>query len=125
MRASTMAMKIKANDDRIKTTAAAVLILARARLARGDVGGLISESLADYRDDPDGFREAFPKRDFAAAQDLAAMVELIKDAKRREVYQRLVAAVEVVLARIERNKTQFNSLLELDNYFVASLRKFE
>jgi hypothetical protein len=122
---STMAVKIKSNDDRIKATAAAVLLICRARLGRGDFGGLISASLEDYRDDPDGFKEAFPKRDLAAAQDLAAMVEVIKDAKRREIYQQLLAAVDVVLARIERNKTQFNSLLELDNYFVASLKKFE
>lgn len=120
-----MAVKIKSNDDRIKATAAAVLLICRARLARGDFGGLISEALADYRDDADGFREAFPKRDLATAHDLAAMVELIRDAKRRELYQQLLAAMDVVLARIERNKTQFNSLTELDNYFVASLKKFE
>jgi hypothetical protein len=120
-----MSVKIKSNDDRILATAAAVLLICRARLGRGDFGGLISAALEDYRSDPDGFKEAFPKRNLAAAQDLATMVEVIRDAKRREMYQQLIAAVEVVLARIERNKTQFNSLLELDNYFVASLKKFE
>lgn len=125
MHITAMALKIKSNDDRIKATAAAVLLICRARLGRGDFGGFISASLEDYRDDLDGFKEAFPRRDMEAAHDLAMMVDVIKDAKRREAYQQLLAAVDVVLARIERNKTQFNSLTELDNYLVASLKKFE
>lgn len=125
MRRTAMALKIKSNDDRVQATAVAVLLICRARLGRGDFGGLISSALNDYRDDPDWFKQTFPKRDMVEAKDLASMVEVIKDAKRREVYQQLIAAVDVVLARVARNKTQFNSLLELDNYFVSSLRKFE
>lgn len=119
-------MKIKANDDRIKSTAAAVLLLCRERWARGGAEpGAISAALDDYRGDPDGFKERFPKRDLAAAKDLADMVERIGGARARERYQELIAAVDVVLARIERGKIQFSSLVELDNYFVANLRRFD
>lgn len=118
-------MKIKANDDRIAFTAAALLLIYRARLGRGDFGGLVSGALEEYRADPDAFKAAYPKRDLAAAHDLATLVEQVRDAKRRELYQQLIAAVDVVLARIQRNKTQFSSLVELDNYFVASLRRFD
>jgi hypothetical protein len=118
-------MKIKANDDRIRFTAAALLLLYRARLGRGDFGGLVSGVLADYRADPDGFKAAHPRRDLDAARDLADLVEIVRDGKRRELYQQLLAAVEVVLARIQRNRIQFSSLTELDNYLVAGLRRFD
>jgi hypothetical protein len=120
-----MGLKIKCNDDRIRASAAALLLLARAKLGRGDFGGLVSGALADYREDTDAFKEAFPKRDLAAAKDLADLVEVVKDGRRREVYQELLDAVDVVLARVERNRTEFSSLVELDNYWVASLRRFE
>lgn len=119
-------MKIKANDDRILATAAAVLLLSRERWGRGETGpGMIGAALAEYRDDYDGFKARFPKRDLAAAKDLAGMVEHIKSAALRTRYQELIEAMDVVLARIARGKIQFNSLLELDNYFVANLRRFD
>jgi hypothetical protein len=118
-------MKIKANDDRIQFTAAALLLLYRARLGRGDFGGLVSGALDDYRTDPDGFKAAHPRRDLVAAHDLADLVEVVRDAKRREIYQQLMSAVDVVLARIQRNKTQFSSLTELDNYLISSLKRFD
>lgn len=119
-----MGMKIKSNDDRIKAAAAAVLLIGRARLSRGESGEWIQVALEDYREDFAGFKAAFPQRDLAAAQDLAVLVEVVKDARRRDEYQRLLAAVEVVLARIERNKTQFSSLTELDNFLAFNLRTF-
>ncbi len=118
-------MKIKANDDRIRFTAAALLLLFRARLARGDVGGLVSGALEDYRDDLDAFKASHPRRDLEAARDPEALAALVKDPRRRELYLQLVAAVDVVLARIQRNKIQFSSLAELDNYFVSNLRRFD
>ena len=118
-------MKIKANDDRIASTAAALLLIYRARLARGDFGGLVRGALEEYRADPEAFKAAHPKRDLAAAGDLAELVEIVRDAKRRDLYQQLLAAVDVVLAKIRRNKIQFGSLAELDNYFVANLRRFD
>ena len=120
-----MGLKIKCNDDRIRASAAALLLLARAKLGRGDYGALVSGALADYREDTDAFKAAFPRRDLAAAKDLADLVEVVKDGRRREVYQELLDAVDVVLARVERNRTEFSSLVELDNYWVASLRRFE
>ncbi len=119
-------MKIKANDDRIKSTAAAVLLLCRDAWGRGEAGpGLISSVLRDYRDDHDGFKARFPKRDLAEARDLAAMAERISSPRARESYQDLIGAIDVVLARIERGKIQFSSLAELDNYFIANLRRFD
>lgn len=119
-------MKIKANDDRIQATAAAVLLLCREAWGRGETGpGLIGEALRAYRDDYDGFKARFPKRDLAEAKDLAAMVERITDTVGRERYQSLIDAVGVVLERIKRGKIQFSSLAELDNYFIANLRRFD
>lgn len=118
-------MIIKHNDDRVRFTAAALLLLYRARLARGDFGGLVGGALAEYRADPEAFKAAHRERDLAAAHDLAALVDLVRDPKRRDLYQQLLAAVDVVLARIQRNKTRFSSLAELDNYFVSSLRRFD
>lgn len=118
-------MKIKANDDRIKSTAAAVLLLCREAWGQGATGpGLIGDALLAYRDDYDGFKARFPKRDLAEAKDLAAMVEHIADTGGRERYQALLDAIDVVLGRIERGKIQFSSLVELDNYFIANLRRF-
>lgn len=125
-------MKIKANDDRIKSTAAAVLLLCRERWANGSNGpgigaspGPITAALHDYRADYDGFKKRFPKRDLAEAKDLAVLVERIPGVRQRERYQELLDAMDVVLARIERGKIQFSSLVELDNYLVANLRRFD
>jgi len=118
-------MKIKANDDRIRFTSAALLLLYRARLGRGDVGGLVSGALEEYRTDPDAFKAAFAKRDLEAARDSEALAATVRDPARRERYLQLLAAVDAVLAKIQRNKIQFSSLAELDNYLAASLRRFD
>ena len=119
-------MKIKANDDRIKSTAAAVLLLCRDAWGRGETGpGLIGDVLHAYREDYDEFKARYPKRDLAEAKDLGAMVERIADRGGRDRYQRLIDAVGVVLERIRRGKIQFSSLAELDNYFIANLRRFD
>lgn len=118
-------MKIKANDDRVAGTAAALLLIYRARLGRGDVGGLVAGSLEEFRADPDAFKAAYPKRDLASARDPGALAALVRDPARRDRFQRLISAVDVVIARIQRNKIQFGSLAELDNYFVANLRRFD
>ena len=120
-----MGMKIKFNDDRIKATAAAVLLIGRTRLGRGEEGPWIGDAFADFRAEPEAFKAAFPKRELAEARDLAVLVEVVKQPRRREHYERLIAAVDVMLARIERNKTQFSSLVELDNFFAFNLKTFE
>jgi hypothetical protein len=116
-----MALKIKWNDDRIKGAATAVLLITRDRLAQGHWGGLITAALEEYRHDYDGYKATYPKRDLAAAKDAS----ILTDSGRRAHYERLLAAVEVLLARLERNKTQFSSLKELDNYLALNLRSFD
>lgn len=116
-----MAQKIKWNDDRVKGAVAAVLLITRQKLSQGHWGGLIEAALLEYREDYDAYKAAFPKRDLATARDATGLT----DANRREFFERLVAALDVLLARLERNKTQFNSLTELDNYLVLQLKRFE
>lgn len=116
-----MGVKIKANDDRIKAAAIAVLLLSRDRLARAQTGGLITTALDEFRNDYDGYKADHPKRDLSAAKDASALT----NAARRADYLKLVAAVETLLARIERNRTEFNSLLELDNYLAFNLKAFD
>ena len=116
-----MLAKIKATDDRIAAAALAILLIGRDRLRIGHPTGLVTESLADFRADYDGYKGAYPRRDLATARDLTPLTNRAA----RETYQQLLAAVDVVLARILRQKTQFSSLLELDNYLAASLRRFD
>lgn len=116
-----MPAKIKSNDDRIQIAAIAALLLARERMARAQAVGLITPSLADFRADYAGYKAAFPVRTWDEAKDGSSLT----NAARRKDYLKLVAAMEAVLARIARNKTQFNSLLELDNYLASSLKAFD
>jgi hypothetical protein len=116
-----MPAKIKSNDDRIQTAAIAVLLLARDRMARAQAVGLISAALADFRDDYAGYKAAHPQRTLAEAQDGSSLTNIA----RRKNYLKLVTAMETVLARIARNKTQFSSVRELDNYLAASLKTFD
>ena len=119
---SDMGVKIKANDDRILAIATAVLLLSRDDLSqRGATPGLITRALAVYRTDYAGYKALHPKRDRAAVSDLSSLPQQ----GRREVYEKLLAAVDVILARIERNSTQFSSLLELDNFFAFNLKQFD
>ncbi len=112
-----MALNIKWNDDRVRGTATALLLIARDRLARGESGeNLIADALADYRDDPAGYKLA--KADWPDVREMGAL----KKASHIARYRALLAAVDTLLAKIERNKRQSNSLTELDNYFVACLR---
>ncbi len=116
-----MPAKIKFNDDRIQAAAIAVLLLSRERMARAQAFGLITPSLEDFRDDYASYKAAFPDRTLEAAKDGGP----ITNAARRKDYLKLVAAMQTVLARIARNKTQFNSLRELDNYLASSLEAFD
>jgi len=112
-----MALNIKWNDDRVRGTATALLLIARDRLARGEASGtLIADALAEYRADPAGYKLA--KADWPEIRDLAPL----KKGAHRARYAALLAAMDTLLARIERNKRQSNSLTELDNYLVACLK---
>lgn len=116
-----MGVKIKSNDDRIKAAAVAVLLIVRERMARAQSGGLITAALAEFRNDYEGYKTDHPKRDLTAARDGSPLT----NAARREDYLKLVTTVDGLLARIERNKTEFNSLLELDNYLAFNLKAFD
>ncbi|MBT5900875.1 MAG: hypothetical protein HOH58_02060 [Opitutaceae bacterium] len=116
-----MPAKIKANDDRIQVTAIAVLLLARERMGRAQAYGLITPSLADFRDDYAGYKTAFPTRTWDEAKDGSPLT----NKARRKDYFKLVNAMDTVLGRIKRNKTSFSSLQELDNYLASSLKAFD
>ncbi|GAB5562503.1 MAG: hypothetical protein SynsKO_41500 [Synoicihabitans sp.] len=116
-----MPAKIKFNDDRIQIAGIAALLLARERMARAQAFGLITTSLAEFREDGEGYKAAFPTRTWAEAKDGG---RLTNEARRRD-YFKLVTAMETVLARIKRNKTSFSSLRELDNYLASSLKAFD
>lgn len=116
-----MGAKIKANDDRIQTAAIAVLLLSRERMARAQAFGFITTSLHEFRNDYEGYKLTHPIRTMAEAKDETALT----NQARRKSYLKLVQAMETVLARIARNKTQFSSLTELDNYLASSLKTFD
>jgi hypothetical protein len=111
-----MALKIKWNDDRVKGATTAILLIARARLVRGKKDDLVQRSLTDYRDDPDGYKEL--KASNPDIRDLSPL----KNPHHVALYKNLLAAVDALLKKMEQNKRQSNSLLELDNYLVASLK---
>jgi hypothetical protein len=113
-----MALKIKANDYRIRATITAMLLLARDRLARGETADLLAEALRDYREDPDAYKEAHPRRDRDAVRETGPL----KSAKAIAYYQKLVADAEALAEKFARNKRQFNSLTELDNFLAFTLR---
>ena len=116
-----MALKIKWNDDRVRATAAALLLLSRARLIQKQTADLIAAALADYRADPEGFKAEYPKRDLKAAKDQGGL----KHPQHVEYYRKLVAEVERQLAKFEKNKRQFTSLAELDNFWVLTLKSYD
>lgn len=116
-----MGVKIKSNDDRIQAAAIAVLLLTRDRMARAQAGGLIPAALDEFRNDYAGYKNDHPQRTMAEARDGSALT----NAARRADYLKLVAAVEALLAKIAKNRTEFSSLLELDNYLAFSLKAFD
>lgn len=111
-----MALKIKWNDDRLAGTTTAVLLLCRERLARGDSQDLIQAALAEYRADPDGYKAK--KATWPPVTDVTP----VRNAAHAAHYQKLLAAVERMLRKFVQTKRQFNSLTELDNFLVSTLR---
>src|SRR4051812_19327167 len=110
-----MGLKIKWNDDRVRGAITALLLIGRARLSRGERENLVQESLAEYRADPEEYKAN--KRTWP---DVRATAPLVKPAD-IAYYQNLLAATDRLAAKLSQSKIQFNSLLELDNYLVASL----
>jgi len=111
-----MALKIKWNDDRVRGATTAILLISRDRLQRGETEDLIAAALAEYRADPEGYKVR--KAVWAGPKELGPLTKPAHVA----YYRNLCAATEALLQRMEQNKRQSNSLLELDNYLIASLR---
>jgi hypothetical protein len=111
-----MALKIKWNDDRVRGATTAILLISRDRLHRGETEDLVKASLAEYRADPEGYKAR--KAAWADARDLGPLTKPAHVA----YYRNLLAAIDALLKKMAQNKRQSNSLLELDNYLVASLQ---
>lgn len=111
-----MGFKIKWNDDRVRGTTTALLLISRDRISRGDTEDLIQASLAAYRDDPDGYKKN--KVMWADANDVGPLT----DARHVAHYQKLLSAVEGIVKKIVGGRRQFNSLTELDNFLIFTLK---
>ena len=112
-----MGLKIKWNDDRVRGATTAILLIGRDRLRRGATNDLIQSALAEYRDDPDGYKAS--KATWADVKEIGPL----KNPQHVAYYKSLIAAIDGLAAKMAKQKTQFNSLLELDNWLVASLQK--
>ena len=111
-----MGFKIKWNDDRVRGTTTALLLISRDRIGRDDAKDLIQASLAAFRDDPDGYKKNTAT--WADANDLGPLT----DARHVAHYKMLLSAVEGIVKKIVEGKRQFNSLTELDNFLVFTLK---
>ena len=114
-----MGLKIKWNDDRVKGATTALLLISRDRLRRGQTENLVEEALAEYRADPDGYKAS--KAAWPDVNDVGPL----KKASHVAYYKNLLTAVDELLKRMAQIKRQSNSLLELDNYLIASLRNVQ
>jgi hypothetical protein len=112
-----MPSKIKWNDDRVRGAATALLLIARDRIARGRTGNLAASSLAEYREEPDRYKEN--RKSWPEVREIGQLGDSAKVAH----YRALLRAVDELLARWTQSKRQFNSLLELDNALVEQLRE--
>ena len=111
-----MALKIKWNDDRVRGATTAILLIGRDRLLRGETDNLIQASLAEYRDDPQSYKKN--KAIWADARELGPLT----NPQHVAYYKNLISAIDGFVEKMVRGKRQFNSLLELDNGLVASLK---
>lgn len=111
-----MRLKIKWNDDRVSGATTALLLIGRDRLSRGKVEDLIAASLAEYRDDPKGY-----KISKAAWADVREPGPLTKP-QHVAYYKKLLLAVDVLLQKTAQAKREFNSFADLDNYLINALK---
>lgn len=112
-----MGLKIKWNDDRVRGTTTALLLLVRDRLSRGETDDLLRAALADFRRAPAAY-----KANKAAWPEVSASGPLT-DPAQVAYYQRLREAVERLTQQWVQAKRQFNSLTELDNFLVFTLAR--
>ncbi len=111
-----MGSKIKWNDDRVRGTATALLLISRDRIARGKTSNLVESVLAELRTDPEGYKEN--RKTWPEVRD----VTLLRDPAKVARYQALLAAVDRTLGKWTDSKRQFNSLTELDNALVEHVQ---
>jgi hypothetical protein len=111
-----MRLKIKWNDDRVRGATTALLLISRDLLSRGETRELIETSLALYRADPDGY-----KKNKAAWPEVAELGPLNKP-QDVAYYKNLLAVVDALLKKLVQGKRQFNSLTELDNFLIFTLK---
>ncbi len=112
-----MRLKIKWNDDRVRGATTAILLLSRERLIRGEtLADMIQASLAEYRADPEGYKEK--RRTWPDAREPGLLTKPTHVA----YYRNLQAAIDALTQKMTQAKRQFNSLRELDNALVAALK---
>jgi hypothetical protein len=112
-----MALKIKWNDDRIPAAATAILLIGRERILRDEIEDLVRECLIEFRTDPDTYK--INKTYWPKADDLSSLTERTHLA----LYHKLSTGVAKLVAKAVQSKRQFNSLTELDNWFITNLQK--
>ncbi|MDI1338105.1 MAG: hypothetical protein PSU94_18140 [Lacunisphaera sp.] len=110
-----MALKIKWNDDRVRGATTAILLISRDRLARGKTVRLVELALADYRDDPEGYKQS--RKTWPDARELGPL----KNPQHVAYYNELSSALDALTAKWTQAKRQFNSLRELDNALIEQL----
>ena len=110
-----MGLKIKWNDDRVRGATTAILLIGRDRLARGETADLIQAALADYRADPEGYKQS--RKTGVDAREPGPL----KNPRHVAYYKDLISAIDRLTAKWTQAKRQFNSLLELDNALIAQL----
>ena len=114
-----MALKIKWNDDRVQGATTAILLISRDRLARGKTEKLVQLALADYREDPEGYKQS--RKTWADARELGPL----KNPRHVAHYKELIADIDRLTAKWTQARRQFNSLLELDNALIEQMEGWE
>ena len=114
-----MALKIKWNDDRVQGATTAILLISRDRLARGKNVRLVELALADYRADPEGYKQS--RKTWADARELGPL----KNPRHVAHYKELIADIDRLTAKWTQARRQFNSLLELDNALIEQMEGWE
>lgn len=112
-----MGLKIKWNDDRVRATTTALLLLVRDRLGRGETDEVLHAALADFRHDPVTYRAN------KALWPEVSLAGPLTDPAQVAYYHRLRESVERLVQQWVQGKRQFNSLTELDNFLVFTLAR--
>jgi len=100
----------------VRGTATALLLISRDRLSRNQTDDLIESSLAEYRGHPEEY-----KKNKVTWADVAEVGPLT-NARHVDYYKKLTLTVEKLLEKMVRGKRQFNSLTELDNFLIFTLK---